>query len=127
LWGIDELLTYHYLVAEVFRVVRPSELPYERFWGMSKREQADHIWKHLFIERAPISEACRGVLTTVGKLGLDPGEKTPENWRKWFAEQEPGDYIDRVMKIANVRSITMTNSVFDDNERQRWIENPRVG
>ena len=23
LWGIDELLTYHYLVAEVFRVVPP--------------------------------------------------------------------------------------------------------
>jgi hypothetical protein len=31
------------------------------------------------------------------------------------------------MQIANVRSITMTNAVFDDNERQRWIDNPRVG
>ena len=27
LWGIDELLTYHYLVAEVFRVVRRSSCP----------------------------------------------------------------------------------------------------
>ena len=37
---------------------------------MSKSEQADHIWKHLFIERTPISEACRGILTVLKKLGL---------------------------------------------------------
>src|SRR3954465_2594448 len=41
LWGIDELLTYHYLVAEVFRVVPARQLPYERFWKMTKREKAD--------------------------------------------------------------------------------------
>src|SRR5262245_31277133 len=54
LWGIDELVTYHYLIAEVYRVVPPSRLPYEHFWAMSKSEQADHIWKHLFLERTPI-------------------------------------------------------------------------
>src|SRR5688572_12736266 len=37
LWGIDELLTYHYLVAEVYRVVTPQQLPYEAFWRMTKR------------------------------------------------------------------------------------------
>src|SRR5256886_13730930 len=84
LWGIDELLTYHYLVAEVFRVVPPNKLPYEQFWKMSKRQQADHIWKNLFIERAPISEACRGCLTTIQKLGLDPSDPTPDGWRKFF-------------------------------------------
>ncbi len=63
LWGLDELITYHYLVAEVYRVVPATELPYEQFWKMSKTEQADHIWKHLFVERTPLSEACRGVLT----------------------------------------------------------------
>src|SRR3954451_1496416 len=47
LWGVDELVTYHYLVAEVYRVVPPSKLPSERFWALSKTEQADHIWKHL--------------------------------------------------------------------------------
>src|SRR5260370_41575845 len=71
LWGIDELVTYHYLIAEVYRVVPPSRLPYERFWAMSKTEQADHIWKHLFLERTPISEACRGILTTIQRLGPD--------------------------------------------------------
>ena len=73
LWGVDELITYHYMIAEVFRVVPATKLPYEAFWKMSKREQADHIWRHLFVERSPISEACRGVLTTLQKLGLDVG------------------------------------------------------
>src|SRR5688500_2029423 len=83
LWGVDELLTYHYLVAEVYRVVPATKLPYEQFWKMSKREQADHIFKHLFLERAPISEACRGVLTTLQKLGLDPSERSPAKWRTY--------------------------------------------
>ena len=125
LWGIDELLTYHYLIAEVFRVVTPDQLPYEKFWKMSKREQADHIFKWLFIERAPISEACRGVLTAVQKLGLDASDRSLDRWRKFFAEQSPSDFIDKVMQIANVRSITMTNSVFDDNERQRWLKSDK--
>ena len=33
LWGIDELLTYHYLIAEVFR---KSDVSYQQFWAMSK-------------------------------------------------------------------------------------------
>src|SRR5687767_8277775 len=68
LWGIDDLLVYHYLVAEVFRY---SNMPYEEFWRLSKTEQADAIWNTLFIEHSPISEACRGVLTTLKALGLD--------------------------------------------------------
>src|SRR5437667_8367772 len=111
LWGIDELLTYHYLVAEVFRIVPATKLPYEQFWKMTKRQQADHIWKNLFVERAPISEACRGVLTTIRKLGLDPSDRAPERWRKWFDQQDPSEYIDKVMQIAGVSSITMTNAV----------------
>lgn len=127
LWGIDELLTYHYLVAEVFRVVPSRVLPYADFWQMSKREQADHIWQHLFLERSPISEACRGVLTTLKRLGLDPADKDLDGYRKWFAQQEPDDHIDRVMQAAGVCRITMTNDVFDDNERQRWLADPTVG
>ncbi|MDB5292134.1 MAG: hypothetical protein JWL69_3375 [Phycisphaerales bacterium] len=124
LWGIDELVTYHYLVAEVFRVVPASKLPYEQFWKMSKTVQADHIWKNLFVERTPLSEACRGVLTTLQRLGLDPNEKTLEPYRRYFSAQDPSGFIDRVMEVANVRSITMTNPVFDDNERERWLRDP---
>ena len=127
LWGIDELVTYHYLVAEVYRVVPAAELPYPTFWQWSKREQADHIWKHLFVERTPVSEACRGVLTTLARLGLDPNEKTLEPYRQFFGEQEVSAYIDRVMELAGVDSITMTNAVFDDAERQRWLDDSGIG
>lgn len=127
LWGIDELVTYHYLVAEVFRVVTPDALQYETFWRMGKPQQADHIWKHLFIERTPISEACRGVLTTLTKLGLDPNEKALDPYRKWFAQQDADAYVDKVMELANIDSITMTNDVFDDHERHLWLENKSIG
>ena len=121
LWGVDELLTYHYLVAEVFRVVPATTLSYESFWRMGKTEQADHVWKHLFVDRLPISEACRGVVTTLTMLGLDPSDKNLSRMRGWFASQDPNDYIDRVMQLSNVASITMTNPVFDDNERNCWL------
>src|SRR4030081_3760808 len=59
LWGIDELLTYHYLEAEFFR---SSDTTPEEYWSLSKRDQADAIWRTLFVENAPISEATRGVI-----------------------------------------------------------------
>ena len=127
LWGIDELLTYHYLVAEVFRVVPARVLAYDDFWRMNKQQQADHIWRHLFIERSPVSEACRGVITTLSLLGLDLADKDLASYRKWFAEQEPNQHIDRVMQVAGVSRITMTNDVFDDNERDRWLADRQVG
>src|SRR5271169_4935131 len=47
LWGIDELLTYHYLEAEFFR---SSKTTPQQYWALSKREQADAIWRTLFVE-----------------------------------------------------------------------------
>src|ERR1700675_1389640 len=47
LWGIDELLTYHYLEAELFR---SSTVTPARYWKYSKREKADAIWTTLFVE-----------------------------------------------------------------------------
>ena len=31
LWGVDELITYHYLIAETFR---KTKISYENFWRM---------------------------------------------------------------------------------------------
>jgi hypothetical protein len=117
MWGIDDLLVYHYLVAEVFRY---SDMPYAKFWSLSKTEQADAIWKTLFIEHSPISEACRGVLTTLNLLGLDVKRRDLPALRKWFAAWKPEDYVTRCMELANVRNICMTNSPFDDQERPLW-------
>jgi hypothetical protein len=119
LWGIDDLLVYHYLVAEAFR---HFELRYEDFWGLSKTDQASLIWDALFIQHSPISESCRGVLTTLNALGLDVKRRDLRSLRKWFAAQKPDQYITRCMELANVKSICMTNSPFDDLERPVWEE-----
>ena len=100
LWGVDELVTYHYLVAEVYRVVPAKKLPYEQFWKMTRQQQADHIWKNLFVERTPISEACRGILTTLQRLGLDPNAKSLDEYRPFFEKQDPSAYIDKVIPQA---------------------------
>ena len=114
--GIDELLTYHYLVAEVLRHTGRTEA----FWKLSKREQADLIWDYLFVRHSPVSEACRGVLTTLHRLGLEVGRRDLDAIRKWYAEQEPEALIDKCLAAANVRRLCMTNSPFDPAERRIW-------
>jgi len=117
LYGIDELLTYHYLVAEYSRTTTE---PYEAFWALSKSEQADRIWQALFIERAPLSEACRGVLTVLARLGLDTSTRDLNAYRAWFAAREPEAHLRAVFEKANLKCAVMTNDPFDDTERPVW-------
>ncbi len=117
LWGIDEQLVYHYLVAEAFRY---HELPYDAFWRLSTRQQADLVWKYLFQERSPLSEAARGVVTSLHRLGLDPRERDLPALRKWFADWKAEDFASRCLDLAGIRSVCMTNSPFDDLERPVW-------
>jgi hypothetical protein len=117
LWGIDELLVYHYLVAESFRYF---DMSYEKFWAAPKEQQADWIWQKLFIEHSPVSEACRGVLTTLQRLGIDAKKRDLAKIRKWFAGWNAAKYTTHCMELANVESICMTNSPFDDLERPVW-------
>lgn len=116
-WGIDDLLTYHYLIAEAFRC---SSEPADTFWGRDKTQQADWIWNHLFIERSPLSEACRGVLTTLHLLGIDARQRDLPKLRKHFAKWTPESYTDHILKISKVRKVCMTNLPFDDQERPTW-------
>ena len=117
LWGIDELLVYHYLVSEASRQMT---VPLERFWSASKQEQAAYVWEALFTDHSPISEACRGVLTTLHLLGIDARKNDLKNLRSWYASQNPQDFINRILEKANIASICMTNSPFDPIERPTW-------
>ena len=92
LWGIDDLLVYHYLVAEAFRHL---DLPYAKFWALSKTQQAELIWDELFLRNSPLSEACRGVLTTLNALGLDVKKRDLSSLRQWFSKWKVEDYITR--------------------------------
>jgi hypothetical protein len=53
----------------------PSVTP-QGFYDLSKQAQADIIWKALFLDRSPLSEACRGVVTTLCSLGLQEQVRT---------------------------------------------------
>ncbi len=117
LWGIDDLLVYHYLVAEVFRYL---EMPFSKFWSLSKTAQADLIWEQLFLKHSPVSEACRGVLTTLQLLGLDVSKRDLPKLRSWFAAQKLEEHVTRCLELAGVRQVFMTNSPFDDVERPLW-------
>jgi len=117
LWGIDELLVYHYLVAEVFRYLDGS---YDEFWQLPKSRQAEVIWDQLFVRHSPVSEACRGVITTLNLLGVDVRRRDLPSLRRWFQGQKADRYIGKVLKVAGVRKLCMTNSPFDDEERPVW-------
>eukprot|EP00937_MAST-01D_sp_MAST-1D-sp2_P000815 g815.t1 len=121
LWGIDELLTYHYLVAEYF-ITAPIDP--DDFFAKNKTAQADLIWEALFVRRTPLSEACRGVVTTLRLLGLEQALRDRDLGaiRKWYAAQDPSAFVDTVLRVSGLRYVVMTNIPFDPNEARHWTE-----
>jgi len=117
LFGIDELLTYHYLIAETFR---SSHVTHERFWQMNKAEQADLIWKTLFVENTPLSEATRGGVTVLNAFGLDPNAPDLTEARAFFRSQNISEHLDRVLDLARVSDVVMTNDPFHTQEAHVW-------
>ncbi|HEX8143821.1 MAG TPA: hypothetical protein VF553_14580 [Pyrinomonadaceae bacterium] len=117
LYGIDHLLTYHYLIAELFRA---SHVTPEEFWELPKVRQADLIWEALFVERTPLSEATRGVVAVLTALGLDPRARDLRVAREFFGVLRAEDYVGRVLETARVSSVVMTNDPFDEKEAQLW-------
>ena len=125
LWGIDELLTYHYLVSEFF-MVAPGSITHKNFFALSKTEQANLIWEHLFRRRNPISEAQIGVLTTLRVLGLghlvEAGDIEPI--RAWFESQDAASHAEKVFVLSRVKFVVMTNIPFLEKETCKWVVSP---
>lgn len=119
LCGADELLTFHYLIAESFRVHR---LPYEAFWRLSKSEQSELIWKSLFEQNFPLSEAASGVVAVARRMGCDTQSLTLEPFREALSSVPTEAYIQRVLDVAGVSEVVMTNDPFDPSERALWTE-----
>lgn len=113
LWGIDELITYHYLEAELFR---SSKITPEQYFALSKRSKADTIWNALFVENTPISEAARGVVAVLNAFGLN----TLQEAREFFAAQTLDAHIDHVFKLAGISAAVMTNDPLDPAEAPAW-------
>ncbi|RYG75403.1 glucuronate isomerase [bacterium] len=117
LYGLDELLIYHYNVAEAFRFF---DFAPEAFFARPKAEQAQLIWDELFVKHSPLSEAARGVVTALNRLGIDPRQKDLTVLRSHFAGFDADAHVTRCMELAGVSQICMTNSPFDPLEIPVW-------
>jgi len=117
LWGIDELLTYHYLEAELFRFARISP---EGYWLLSKPKRADLIWRTLFVENTPLSEATRGVIAVLQAFGLETNASSLIGFREFFRDRNFEDHVREVFKLSGVRDVVMTNDPLDEDETQLW-------
>lgn len=117
LYGIDELLTYHYLVAEAFRSARIAP---DQFWSLSKMAQADLVWKTLFVDNTPTSEAAQGIISVLDIFGLDTRAEDLKEAREFFNSQRLAEHIDQVFDIARVSGVVMTNDPLDETEREVW-------
>ena len=88
LWGIDELVRYHYLIAELFR---SNPIKPERVLGDDEGAASRHHLGHACsFGTRPISEACRGVVCVMGALGLDPGAENLKEAREYFRSVSVG-------------------------------------
>lgn len=119
LWGIDELLTYHYLEAELFR---SSDIRPDKYWALSKRQQADVIWQVLFVENTPISEATRGVIAVLKALDLPTDRRDLTEARSFFTAQNVESHVHRVLEMAGVSTVVMTNDPLDPSESAVWLK-----
>ena len=117
--GIDDLLTYHYLIAETFR---STDLSYASFWQMTKAERADLVWKTLFVDNTPLSEAARGIVTILNAFGLDPRACNLDEARAFFAAQDPEEHLNRVLEMSSVSELVMTNDPFNEQEAKGWLK-----
>src|SRR5215472_10236724 len=118
LWGIDELLTYHYLEAEFFR---SSKTTPQQYWLLSKRQQAEAIWRTLFVENTPVSEATRGVIAILKAFDLPIDSSDLEDARSFFESRNLEAHVRRVFQMAGVRTAVMTNDPLDPQERSVWM------
>lgn len=123
LYGIDELLTYHYLIAETFR---SADISYESFWKLDKGEQADLVWKTLFVENSPVSEATCGVVAVLSAFGLDTSAPDLKEARAFFGSQDVSRHMDRVLATAGVSDVVMTNDPLDPLETPVWERGERL-
>ena len=70
--SLDETITYHYLVEET---VLATGMTPGAYWALPKPQQAELVFKTLFVDRLPVSESCRTILAMFQADGLDVNRK----------------------------------------------------
>lgn len=126
--GIDALLTTPGILAEFFRrraLNRPfgesdagsAHESYIR--SLTPGELADIVWRQLFIDHAPLSEATRCVLTTLGLYGIDVGSGDLRALREQFDAIPDNERLERALTLANLDLVLHPVDVMDMDRAAR--------
>src|SRR5918992_1631481 len=70
--------------------------------------------------RRQVSEAARGVVTVLDAFGLDTAAEDLREAREFFRGQDPAAHLGRVLELACVSDVVMTNDPFDAQEVSVW-------
>ena len=116
--SVDETVTYHYLVEEA---VLATGMAPAAYWALPKAQQAELIWKTLFIDRPPVSESCRTVLAMFRRDGLDINQKDLDYYRAHYAGLSQERYVDTVFEREHITGVLMTNDPFQPDEAKVWL------
>lgn len=111
--GIDALLTSPAILAEFFRrrAMAQRETPNPNGIGPAREayiksltpgELADIVWRQLFIDHPPVSEAARIVLTTLGLYGIDVASGDLRVLREQFDRLPAAERLARALQLANL-------------------------
>ncbi len=116
--GPEELLIYHYLQAETNRVI--DDLTPQALVALPREAAARQVWRELYEARSPLSEAARGVITALRRLGVSD-IRSYEAILARFAGLSAAEHIDLVFRAANVRAVIMTNDPLNPTEAGVWM------
>lgn len=120
LTSLEDLLTYHYLVCEVLRAI---DLPLDEWNQLEQRAKAKLVWQTLFREQSPLSEATLGVVTALNALKIDLNLDYDE-LEAAYTKATKGDLVSKVLKLAGIRRVFMTNDPLDLDEQPNWTTAP---
>jgi hypothetical protein len=112
LFGIENILNYHYLHAEFLKL---NVMSATIFFSLSDKERAEQIWEELFVKRVPFSEATKGVLTILKSFNIS-SDSNYDILLDDFQKIDSKKYISTVYKLSNISKVVMTNDIFDIEE-----------
>jgi hypothetical protein len=73
------------------------------------------------VENSPVSEATRGVIAVLDAFDLPTDSPNLEEARSFFRAQRVESHVARVLQMAGVSSVAMTNDPLHPEEQQVWM------
>ncbi|MEN6417421.1 MAG: hypothetical protein ABFC73_00705 [Clostridiaceae bacterium] len=115
---LDEVICYHYLIEETVLETRMNPAD---FWKLDQRRRAELVWNTLFVQKQPVSESCKVILTMFQRDGLDVNRKDLDYYRAYYEAIPKQTYIDDVLRRQHIETLVMTNDPFDAREAAIWL------